>query len=834
MDKPVIEIHDVFALRVDAAGRIGLLRVIGVADQADQDIHVEAGTWRGEVPSLWWDGQGADASARTVDPARTTGYRERDFMHDTFRGEHRQAHLWVAEIDLLASHAPPIVIGRQPVPLNVRARYLSDGDTQRSALRTFPEIRPIEEFDVGVLFVHGIGQQRRAETLVQWSAPLLRWINAWLSGATDEIASKLPSALIKGSDEITTKDLHELLQGWRNSLVVRPNNSPAGPDYGERVVYAHKLADKAMAPTFQTWRDELEARLRTQEALGEQRYPTPEEKSAASQVIGALGGLKVSAVGGSAEFRDAYILDVGTHSVDPSSVEVHVQAMAPDGYMLRSRWMLAESHWAETFWAPSFSGFSRWCLRTVPILLVHYIGKARDRHPMWLRWIVSVFGFAVALTLAQLSLLLLTVLRLVPWQRSRAGMLRLLLGFTGVVGDSYVLLEDPVQRRAILDRMKRDLEWLERRCRKVVLIAHSQGASITERVLSARAYGAGRVDSIAALGAGVDTLGAIQALGEDRGARTAGWVVMAGVLLLGGAAAFAMMRNQQMALVLAAVAVVVVIWAAEWRAVKIHRRLRPRWSAEPWRWRWTWFDFLARRDFVPYGPFAIPEHKRYRPKEVRNRDSHAADHITYWENAEQVVGPIARLIGRAAGFKPLSELLPNDEATLLRLGRSRLSRLRFLHAARFVMLLATAMLLATNWDAWFAIGFWALAWVEAKLGLAIDVVRVPELVVWLQMLIVFVPLVVHKSLLSAIYDGWATVEVERLLRRSAGEPSTLWAAIFTTVLVIVLVGTIEYLWPMNWPVVAATMAASAIVSGWIARNVHLKQTDAPDAAKEPV
>ena len=52
-------------------------------------------------------------------------------------------------------------------------------------------LAPVAEFDTGVLLVHGIGVQRRAETLTEWSAPVLRWINAWLSGATDDIGQRL-------------------------------------------------------------------------------------------------------------------------------------------------------------------------------------------------------------------------------------------------------------------------------------------------------------------------------------------------------------------------------------------------------------------------------------------------------------------------------------------------------------------------------------------------------------------------------------------------------------------------------------------------------------------
>jgi hypothetical protein len=46
---------------------------------------------------------------------------------------------------------------------------------------------------LGVLFVHGIGQQARGETLVQWLDPLVDWVSAWLLGAREwKAGAELP------------------------------------------------------------------------------------------------------------------------------------------------------------------------------------------------------------------------------------------------------------------------------------------------------------------------------------------------------------------------------------------------------------------------------------------------------------------------------------------------------------------------------------------------------------------------------------------------------------------------------------------------------------------
>ena len=348
--------------------------------------------------------------------------------------------------------------------------------------------------------------------------------------------------------------------------------------------------------------------------------------------------LNASAVGGAAEFREAYVLDVGARSIEPSSVEMHVEAMAGDGYMLRSRWMLAESHWGESFWAPSFFRFGRWCLLTAPILLVHYIAMSHLRHRSRIAWFASVLGLAGAVAVAELAFVLLMILWLVPWERLRAAVLRLQLKLAGVVGDSYVLLEDPVQRRAILDRVQRDLDWLVQRCRGVVVIAHSQGAAVAELVLSNLARSdTDKVHSFATLGAGVQTLGAIEKLSKSRMVVAVGWVALGCLFALGLAAVLAWLGASRVGAALAVLALVVLLLAAI-RATNVHPgrpALLPRAG-----WLRPWFDFFATKDLVPFGPLLDPQNngENYRPKEVRNRDSYVSDHVEYWQNPEQVVG----------------------------------------------------------------------------------------------------------------------------------------------------------------------------------------------------
>lgn len=811
-----IKVRSLYALRVDASGRVGRLRVIGDADRADLGIGVEACVAQLDPKDpKAWQNQGVSSYARMVDPTRTlvAGHENKFGRPELANPAER---VFVAELDVLASPAvPPFLIGRQSVPINIRVRYTVPGGTYEPTL-TFAEIEPTAEFDVGVLFVHGIGKQRRAETLAQWSAPLLRWINAWLDGASDEVASRL-----QGTS----------LDDWLFGMSVLKSTSQVDPDYVDRAGYARNLARKALAPRVKL-RDELMSLMPRNAPADEPGGKAPEKETDSATVVATIkNDIQAEAVGGSAEFREAYVLDVGTRSVDPSSVEMHVEAMAADGYMLRSRWMLAESHWAESFWAPSFFGFGRWCLLTAPVLLVHYIKLAWLRHPSWLMRIPSAVALTFAVALAQFAFLLLTLLWLVPWQRLRADVLRVQIGLAGVVGDSYILLEDPVQRRAILDRVSRNLEWLVQRCRSVVLIAHSQGAAVAEQVLSQREQTTPeRVTYGATLGAGIQTLDAIRDLSRKRLANAVGWTAILCALLVGVAAITALMGAPTVATWIAIVAVLGLLIAAvvAWTAHPGRLAILPKAARDR-----PWFDFYARKDLVPFGPLvdAANNGATYKPKEVRNQNSYIADHVTYWQNPEQVVGPLARLIGDAAGFKPVAKLLPNDDVTMAALEGARLSRLGFLRVARLVLLAASAWLLYEQRAAWFSIGFWAVVWVQSKFGLALGAVRAPALHVWLDALVVFVPLLVHKTLVNSTFDGWTTAEVERLLRRSAGKPATHWAMIFSTLLVLVAIGTIAFVWQARWqhvwPLSALNVAAvtviAAIVFAGVARNAHARR-----------
>jgi hypothetical protein len=46
-----------------------------------------------------------------------------------------------------------------------------------------------ERYDLGVLIVHGIGQQAQGQTLTAWADPVIRWLQVWLGRDPVEVGA---------------------------------------------------------------------------------------------------------------------------------------------------------------------------------------------------------------------------------------------------------------------------------------------------------------------------------------------------------------------------------------------------------------------------------------------------------------------------------------------------------------------------------------------------------------------------------------------------------------------------------------------------------------------
>ena len=173
------------------------------------------------------------------------------------------------------------------------------------------------------------------------------------------------------------------------------------------------------------------------------------------------------------------------------------------------RVLLAESHWADVFDAPSYSQLLGWLmghgtwiairhavfsLSTPVRWLERWYDRRKRARPDWLGLSDIMVGyvgalvcvFLVALPL-QLFLLLVGALALLPFLWTHALATRVALGAAAVLGDASVYSADTTLRHAILTRVRKDLAWLTARTsesRPIIILAHSQGAAVVYDLLS--------------------------------------------------------------------------------------------------------------------------------------------------------------------------------------------------------------------------------------------------------------------------------------------------------------------------------------------------------------
>jgi hypothetical protein len=195
----------------------------------------------------------------------------------------------------------------------------------------------------------------------------------------------------------------------------------------------------------------------------------------------------------------------GSDGDQPARAELDIrgsQAARTPGIPVDSRWLLAEAWWTEKFPTPTYAEIVTWSFTALPATLVAHFDRrfrriqfASERSLLSSRWTwnylralalllwqAPVLLLALALTpimLAATALLLL--LGLAPKMRDLAGALQ--RGLAATIGDSYVFIGRPIIAAAICTSVRESLEWLAARCRKVAVVAHSQGGAIAHRVL---------------------------------------------------------------------------------------------------------------------------------------------------------------------------------------------------------------------------------------------------------------------------------------------------------------------------------------------------------------
>ncbi len=569
---------------------------------------------------------------------------------------------------------------------------------------------------LGILFLHGIGDQTQGSTLVSFGEPLVHWINNRYDGHARLV---VPAGATR--DEI---------QRWRDAV-------------WKRWIASGREDILRLEP--QLWRFQLDTYLDARKGSP----PQTEEGEAGTEDIERFGkytqGTKTALLG-TAELRDV-VLKPPPGSGAPAHAELAMRAIHVDGTVSETSWLLAESWWADVFGTPRFRDLVGRSLKLLPATAGLHFGaqvrRASRATGIKFRLLdYLVRGCRITLALAALfGGLLLAVaglavmfvlypLALLPIAKLRAFAARVQRVVTATLGDSYVLAANPVKAAAIVSQMRRDLEWLAERAERIVIVAHSQGAAVSHLLLEQAAQNVRikpdeeafrgpqwlhRLDLLITLGSGVRKLEEMRRICgnlNDRSWQYAPIALLGPIALLalisgitGGTISAASVGILTFMLLIAGLAV---SGLAHGTANSELERSTAKLQALELKWD----DYFASADPVPNGniierdyPHAVPVH---------NRGSLFGDHTSYWENQDEFVSAVVASLGRIDDSASV-RILEVGETAYKHAARNRRWRVWYLIAARRLALVSIAVAVITHLNEWALLEQWSIQKVSSWL-----------------------------------------------------------------------------------------------------------------------
>lgn len=513
-------------------------------------------------------------------------------------------------------------------------------------------------FELGVLFVHGIGKHEVRETLVRWSEPIVKvWRDRWLR-------------LIKDRQPVQDAT-RARITGWLNTHQLRSRAAIDG--------IAQTLTD------FQKPADDY----------------IPERPAAAPATLCF------------AATRAEQTLFAGADATPPSATLIRLSEVDSQAVLREHHVLFAEAYWAREAFPPTWSELYTWLTRAVPIAVWSRLQRLFRTRPIeiWrfagdadsafekvrvaisaMIWIAHVavmpalyIVFAVA---SQIGLALVALVGLLPISWLRVATRAVINALLGTLGQSFALQTSTIRRAAIVSSVTQSLDWLEDRCHRVVVLAHSQGAEITRLVFLDRRRP--KVVRWYTAGSGIAPLSMLHPKSMD--AASAKFVVHASTALFFIAL---------LAVALLGVdAVPGIELGVRDRLASLARAVG--WSAFAWGYGYfllalavaflnnygppvdpllrrspinDWRDIFASQDPVPGGSLFDrfgTDFKRQglEPGQSRiyNTRVELFDHTTYFENIEEFVAPVAMDLLRLAGLGVGAE---HERTALKRAARRR-------------------------------------------------------------------------------------------------------------------------------------------------------------------
>ena len=506
-------------------------------------------------------------------------------------------------------------------------------------------------FELGVLFVHGIGKHDERETLVRWSEPLVKF---WRDRAL---------AINQAALAVIDLDERRRIRRWLETHALRSRAAIDG--ISERVTNLAQAA--ARAP---------DGKVIAQPIV----RPKAEDPTACCVATKAEQTLFPNRNPGA-----------------PSSTLFRLSTVGGDGSLRESHVLFAESAWAREAFPPTPAELYAWLTKAIPIAVwarLRRLAITRPReiwkfgyqavHPFqkfqvaasWLLLLLQILvlptAYVILALASQIAIVLIGVLGLLPIPRLASGIRWVISGLMGTLGQSYALQASPVRRSAIVSSVALDIDWLSDNCQHTVIVSHSQGAEI-----SRLAFLEARRDKMRrwyTAGAGIAPLNMLSPKSLDKPAsKVVVWasniLLVAALLLVGtllvdsipginlGVRVGTMQLAQGVRLEYILIAYVafsmslIALCAGAGAGPDVSPQLRRSLMEK-------WTDFFASEDPVPGG--SLQDRWRddlnrqgitgCKERRIFNTRFALLDHTTYFKNIEQFVAPIALDLLRYAGM----------------------------------------------------------------------------------------------------------------------------------------------------------------------------------------
>lgn len=536
--------------------------------------------------------------------------------------------------------------GLQEIPLKLEfLGWIHKEDLHVTILVDY--IEAVSPYDLAVLFVHGIGEQRTSDTLRSWIDPVVSTLNDYYKSQIYGIAkqndlSEEFLSVLNSKKSLSKHYVPKLLSGYDNHI-------------------KHAV-------------DDIEDSI-------QKDFPSREESGGGDIIDGAAGYT---------EFHPEQV-----ESTDPPNAIVDIAELEINGKINNYRWIFAESNWVEFSRPPSFSDLAYWAIGVGPLILAHYYRALTTKRNLLFKALL-VAPICVLVTAIQLAMMALMCAAIVPSSWVRERVFRFQRKLLGSIGDSYVFINDDLQSLAIRNSIKKNINWLSRRSNKLIVIAHSQGAAISKEVLRSlhlERFDKIKMSKLITLGSGEIIL---KSLKETRWSLPSGWVTLIGFWLVTLSLLLSIGISEYYLLI--TVIGIVLIYYGVSRLV---------WDDldEPERYFLPPIDeYFSSRDPVSYGLKEFHDKvSNYNAVEITNRKSIFTDHNTYWENKAEFVFPVIRAL-RSFSKNTINKGGVNhkddkrDQTIKARLSSTRKKAVYCLQGLKLLTLFCFLVLFAENQD----------------------------------------------------------------------------------------------------------------------------------------